>query len=298
MSEEFYTGWVDLPDEVTAVAQTLPFPVFGDTAADLLQDNELPKEWFLMDFAKKVTGGNLKVEQQGNVGTCVSFGCARSIEYTNCVEIVLGDQEEFKYLNRPVIYGGSRVEVGGGRLSGDGSLGVWAAKFVRDWGVLAQEKYGNFDLTLYSPAICRDYGKNGVPKELEELAKNHPITQITCVENWTQAKKALYQGYGISICSGQGFTMSRNADGVATPRGTWQHCMALTAFCTIKDKEYGLIENSWGSAHTGPLGPGEPNGAGFWASASVIDNMLSKKDSWAHAGLKGFQMRKIDWRSI
>ena len=39
-------------------------------------------------------------------------------------------------LSPEVIYGGSRVEIGGGRIRGDGSIGAWAARWVRDYGVV------------------------------------------------------------------------------------------------------------------------------------------------------------------
>jgi hypothetical protein len=116
------------------------------------------------------------------------------------------------------------------------------------------------------------------------------------VTSWQQAKKALVQGYGISICSGQGFSMRRGANGIAEAKGSWAHCMCLCGFVTIDGKEYGRIDNSWGpNAHTGPVGPGNPGPEGFYAASSVIDRMLKEKDSFAFSCVEGFPLRKIRW---
>src|SRR5437763_1529398 len=75
--------------------------------------------------------------------------------------------EEYRDLAQEVIYGGSRVEVGGGRLRGDGSVGAWAAKFVHDYGVVPRGVHGRYDLSRYDERRCREYGARGVPGDLE-----------------------------------------------------------------------------------------------------------------------------------
>jgi hypothetical protein len=218
---------------------------------------------------------------------------------TMACEIVAGDPEEWKDIAEEVTYGGSRVEVGGGRLRGDGSIGAWAADFVRKWGVVARGVYGSIDLSAYSESRCREFGSRGVPDDLEAKAKLHPVTDVAQVRTWEEAKKALASGYGIAICSQQGFRMQRDANGVCAPSGSWAHCMALIGYAPINGKECGFIENSWGAnAHTGPLGPGDPMPSGFYADASVIERMLKQNDSWAFAKFQGFPARDlpIDWK--
>jgi hypothetical protein len=151
------------------------------------------------------------------------------------------------------------------------------------------------DLSKYSEARCRDWGRNGVPDTLEPEAKKHPVKTTSMVMSWEEAKQALSSGYGIAICSNQGFSMQRDADGFAKASGSWGHCMALIGYQT-KNREGGFILNSWGDdAHTGPSGFGDPPKSGFWADAGVIDRMLKQEDSWAFSSVDGFPLRRLHW---
>jgi len=294
MSSPYVPGWEYLPDEVETIRSMQPFPTFGSTPANLVTD--IPDHVFLWDAAKKVLGRLRRSKNQLSVGSCVSFGTDNAVEDTMCVEIALGEAEEYKELVEEVTYGGSRVEVGGGRISGDGSVGAWAAEFVKNWGVVARGIYGTYDLSTYSESRCRDFGRNGVPAEIETVAKVHPVKTITQINTWDQAKKALASGNGIAICSNQGFSMKRDANGVCRPSGSWAHCMALDGYIIVNGKEYGHIKNSWGDdAHTGPVGWGEPGLDGFWTDAETIDRMLRQDDSWAFSAVEGFPARKINW---
>lgn len=296
MSNSFYVpGWHNDPWEVDTVLARLPTPLFGDTPAGAVAD-PLPDHVFLWNAVRNLGHGETLVKNQGQVGSCVSFGTNSAIRCTMAAEIVQGDPEEFADIVEEVTYGGSRVEVGGGRISGDGSVGAWAADFVRKWGVVARGQYGEHDLRQYDEARCRRYGREGVPRELEELARKHPVQDCSLVKTWDEAKTALAQGYAIAICSDQGFDMRRNEDGIARPSGSWAHCMALIGYATIKGNEYGCINNSWGpNAHTGPLGPGDPPPSGFYAPADVVDRMIRQGDSWAFSRLVGFPAKPLAW---
>lgn len=294
MSSPYVPGWEYLPEAVHAVRQAQPLPTFGMTPANFAGD--IPDHVFLWESDRKVLGSVLPPKNQGSVGSCVSFGTNTAIRRTMLTEIMMGEAEEFKDIVEEVTYGGSRVEIGGGRISGDGSVGGWAAEFVKRWGVVSRGSYGNYDLSNYSESRCREFGRSGVPSDLEVVAKAHPVKNITQVMSWNEAKKALASGYGIAICSNQGFSMKRDANGVCRPSGSWAHCMALDGYIVVNGSEYGHIENSWGAdAHTGPVGWGEPNTAGFWTDAETIDRMLRQDDSWAFSAVDGFPARKINW---
>lgn len=292
-------GWVEDKEAVAKISQGLAFKVFSDTPAGQA-DEPLPKAVYLWHAYKQLTGRNPPEKNQNPVGSCVSFGTNNAIERTMAVQIAMKKlHEEFKFICEEVTYAGSRVEVGGGRIGGDGSVGAWAAKFVKDWGVVAREKVlnGKYDLSKYDPTRCRDWGKRGVPDDLEPLAREHSVHEITQVKSWEEAKRALANGYGIAICSNQGFTMQRDARGIARASGSWAHCMCLDGYHVDSDgKEYGHIENSWGAtAHTGPVGWGDPSPAGFWADSATIDRMVKYDDSWAFSAVKGFPKQRIDW---
>lgn len=289
-------GWDERPQEVERIVQALPFPVFGDTEAGKA-DDPLPDKVYLWQVFKKLDARGPPTKNQGQVGSCVSFGTNNAITRTMAFEIaVLNKNFEFKDIVEEVTYAGSRVEIGGGRIQGDGSVGAWAAQFVQKYGVIARGVHGAHDLSAYSESRARSWGKSGVPAELETVAREHPVQTITQVKSWAEAKRAVANGYGIAICSNQGFTMQRDSRGVARASGSWAHCMCLDGYHLEGGSEFGHIENSWGAnAHTGPVGWGEPSTAGFWADSATIDRMLRANDSWAFSAVKGFPARKLDW---
>jgi hypothetical protein len=289
-------GWHSDPEAVKELQGELKFPVFADTPAGKSLE-ALPDKVYLWEAHRRIDIRGPPTKNQNPVGSCVSFGTNNAILRTLAVQIaIMGFPEELKDICEEVTYAGSRVEVGKGRIRGDGSVGAWAAKFVKDWGVVSREVHGTFDLTSYNPTRCRSWGQSGVPAELETLAREHPVKEITLVQNWEQAKKCLASGYGIAICSNYGFESRRDQNGVKQPRGNWSHCMALDGYHTANGREYGHIENSWGARpDEGPVGWGNPTTAGFWADSTVVDRMLKAGDSWAFSAVKGFPARQIDW---
>jgi hypothetical protein len=269
------TGWVSDPDAVRAFSETLGVKVFADTPAGNLPAGELPKFVYGWKPYEQLFGRPPPTKNQLDLGSCVSFGTNTGVERTLAGEIVRrhGSKEEFSLFVEEATYGGSRVEVGGGRIRGDGSVGAWAAKFVTQWGMVPRQKYDSADLTTYSTTRGRDWGRNGVPAEFEAVAKKYPIKSTVQVKNWAEAKLALASG-------------------------RWEHCMCLDGY-QIDDNgnEYGHITNSWGASyHTGPVGWGDPQPDGFWAEAAVVDRMLQQGDSWTFSGVTGFPRREpLDW---
>ena len=227
--------------------------------------------------------------------SCGCFGTASAIEHLLCVQAANGANEDYRDLVQEVIYGGSRVEIGGGKIRGDGSIGAWAAKFVSQYGVVPRGTHGTRNLSAYSESLCREFGRSGVPDDLEAIAKQHPVRSVALVRSWSECQAAIRNGYPIAVCSNQGFAMTRDRDGFCAPRGTWYHCMAIVGI-RGGARPGAFVLNSWGAnAHTGPLGLGDPSPAGFWADATVVDRMLRQGDSWAFSDAVGFPARKLNW---
>jgi hypothetical protein len=294
-------GWIDSPDLLDIAKAEAGIGSFADTPAGKSARDGDPTDVFLWQICEEVTGKPSLVHNQNPVGSCVSFGTSRAFEKSLAAQIKLGAKYEWKPLVEEAVYGGSRVEIGGGTLRGDGSLGVWAARWVTQYGGLPRGVYlassKTYTLEKYDPTLCRQWGSSGVPDDLEPEVKKYPAGDAANVKSWAEAKKALAQGYGVAICSGQGFSAARDANGVARAQGSWAHCMSCDGYhIEPGGAEYGHIENSWGSSyHTGPVGWGNPTSAGFWAESAVINRMLSQGDSWAFSAVKGFPARRIDW---
>ena len=187
-----------------------------------------------------------------------------------------------------MIYGGSRVEIGGGRVRGDGSVGAWAARFVKEYGIVPRDLYGRYDLRIYSERLCREFGRYGVPDNLESLAKEHPVRDVARVTTWNECRAAIKNGYPVLVCSSQGFDLERDADGFSHPHGVWYHAMAVVGVRGGK-RAGGFLLNSWGpDVHSGPRVPKDAPVAGFWVEAKTLDRMLGQGDSWAFSKAVGF----------
>jgi hypothetical protein len=290
-------GWIRDPQASESIASKLPCPRFQDTDA-FRNDEPGPDDVYLWDACRKVTGDLLPPRDQGSVGACVGFGTAAAVEHLMCVQAAVAARETFRELAPEIIYAGSRVEIGGNRIRGDGSVGAWAARFVHDYGVLPRDNYRRLDLTIYDAKRCRSLGRTGVPDDLEPIAKEHPVRAITNVRSFEECRAAIRNGYPMIVCSSQGFTMTRDADGFCQPSGTWMHCLAIVGI-RGGDRPGAFLLNSWGAkTHSGPRGAGNPSPAGFWADAEIVDRMLHEGDSWAFSEFEGFPARKLDWDVI
>ena len=294
MSEEFHFGWVDDPEEVGAIVGELEFSRFAETPAGQESVKDIPESVHGWKIYEKVTGKLWPIFNQGPVGSCVSFGTTNAMLYTAACEIASGEREEIRIPCMEAIYGGSRVEIGGGKLRGDGSLGAWAAKWLKQYGIVAQGVYGQYDLREYSVQRCREWGKSGLPDDLEPEAKSHGITDFTPVLTFENACKAIANGYGINVCSNQGFDLKRDEDGFSKASGSWGHSMAFIGYS--RGARPGLfVVNSWGAnSTTGPT-PDDCPKSGWWVDASVADRMLRGGDSFCYSGFRGFPVRRIDW---
>lgn len=228
-------------------------------------------------------------------------------------EIAAGESEEFpgSEVCPEVIYGGSRVEVGGGQISGDGSVGAWAAKWLAKWGIVVRGVYGNLDLTKYDEATCKILGDRGIPADVENLAKLHPVTAVAQVNNGNEVWAMLGAGKPIAVCSQRGFAMVRNPDGSCDPQGSWAHCMAKRGrFIDPKGRKRIVIGNSWGDYlgstnnvfeyvnAAGQIARMELPPGHFHTSLDVAHEMTQMRDTFALAGLTGWARVRMNYNPL
>jgi hypothetical protein len=287
-------GWINDPQAVAAVLQALPKPLFAESAGHLLAGPA--EDVFLWDAARRVTGGPLPAHDQDGVGCCVGEGFSSAVEYLQCVEIALGGESGvFEPIASEAIYALSRVEIGGGRVVGDGSVGAWAARAVREFGVLPRQRFSRYDLTQFDPARARDWGRRGLPDNLEPEARRHPVRTVSLVRSFAEARAALAHGYPVAVCSDQGFTLTRDAGGFCSPLGRWGHCMCFIG-ATSRPRPGLCCLQSWGpKTPSGPIGLGDHPAWSFWVDAEIADRMLEQGDSWALSAFDGFPARKLQW---
>ncbi len=287
-------GWIDDPDAVRESIAVMNAVRFRDTPAFAIiaARDATTDDVFLWEACRTATGNVLPARDQKSVGCCVGFAAATAIEHLLCVQIVNGSREDYRDLAAEVIYGGSRVEIGGGRVRGDGSVGVWAARFVKEYGIVPRTLIGRSDLRHYDERRCREFGRLGLPADVKDVAKAHPVRDVAQVKTWEECRAAIQSGHPVMVCSSQGFTRERDADGFGLPKGTWYHAMAAVGI-RGDPRPGAFLPNSWGETfHSGPRYPDDAPPCGFWVDAAVLDRMLHKGDSWAFSNAAGFAALK------
>jgi hypothetical protein len=297
------TGYVPDPAGAEAFASRLPHPTLTEAAPDLVRSE--PRETHLWPALLKCSP-KWKRGSQGSVGSCVGWGASLGVDLTAAADIVYRNQPEM-WSGRCVessLYGFSRVESRGltSNRGGDGSTGFHAAKSIRELGCL---HYGvDYGGTVIperdKQARDREWGRDGVPDSLEPYAKLRRCSEVTLATTFEEAAAAIGNGYPVVVCSGVGFSMTRDDQGFCSPGPTWWHCMTLAS--VRYGKRPGLLcMNSWGDSNTkGKHYPTDIPAAvancSFWVDASVCTRMLSGKDSYVYAGYSGFQVTRIpDW---
>jgi len=292
-------GWVPDQEQIARNADPLVTEQFANTPAGKAAFGAEDVYWWrTVRKAAKMPANRYPNVNQRHVGCCVGAAYKHGADVVQATAIQAGGRFEWKPAAVEPIYAGSRVEIGKGRISGDGSVGAWAAQWCREYGLVPMEKHGNIDLTTFDPNRARAWGQRGrgVPDELEPLAKSHPIKSTALVRTAADVKRALQQGYPVVVCSSVGFRMERDRDGFASPQGTWAHAMAFIGW--RNDRPGAFCLNSWGdSVHTGPVWPADAPVAGFWVDERVVGRMVAEGDSFALADVSGFPARQVplDW---
>lgn len=241
-------GWEDHQDWVHDQLQRMPNPILSDTPyfAEMRcvvrgHEDVMPWTW-----EQKALGRILRPHYQAR-GTCVSQAWSRAVQFTALSDMLFGGQgEEWVARVHPgSIYGASRVEIGGGRIRGDGSVGAWAARAVVKMGVLYRLKYETakkvWDLTADQDELYSiDWGTpgRGVPDELEPAMREHPISDASMITTPEEYEAIAYDHKVAPVCSGVGYTTVRDKYGCCYPSGTWSHCMLHAGLLLIKHPQF------------------------------------------------------------
>jgi len=296
-------GYTPNPEATAAFVSTLAKPTLAQAGPDLVLDES--RDVFLGHALLAVNPGWKRGSQQ--IGSCVGWGWALSVDVLAACDVVLRNEPE-AYGGDTLaasVYGFSRVEVRGGpNLGGDGSYGGAAAKAVTQYGTLQLgQQYGGQTFNDQGGTRERQWGRTGVPDELEPYARRHRVQNVAVVKDSTDIAKGLLSGYPTAICAGIGFSMTlRSIEGVGgymTPMGSWAHCQMAIGL-RWKPRPAIYVENSWGNCYTGSPDASLPKPfqfSGGWVEFPVIDRMVAGEDSFALAGFEGFKARQLpdDW---
>jgi hypothetical protein len=293
--DEFGEGW--LPNlAATEVPKAIAADSLHGLAYFLPITRNVKEKVDLTVFLSEVWGDKWNLNQ-GSCGSCVAFGAALACDALMAIDIVTNGKPKPAGRTDPMtIYWGSRVEIGGGQIWGEGSVGVWACKYLKEYGALEQKPYPNVDLSRYSEAVCcGPNARKGVPDHLEPIARNYPVKVYAQATNFDQAVAALDAGYPVTVASNQGFSRRLDANGFATASGTWNHQMCVIGY-ELSPTPCLYIANSWGAYYSG--GPSEWCPAVKKVHKRTCDRMLSQGDSWSLSDFVGFHPKGLDFSKL
>jgi len=173
---------------------------------------------------------------------------------------------------------------------------------VKSVGCVPMQNYEalGVDLTNINKQIECLYGSKKPPAEWQtEFAKYRAHSAVTA-DTANEIRDLLANGYGLSTCGGEGYSSTRDENGVSRRQGSWAHAMACIG-CDDRAEtvaKYGeplfLILNSWGSWNSGgrrimgtefdiPVGS-------FWAKWGDV----KRREFIAFSGVNGWPAKAID----
>lgn len=282
----FVGGFCDA-EETAKLLGDLKHPLFG-AAAHFLDGSGEGKLSLPFLSLLQFDPGFGPAERQ-TTGDCVSHSTRNALDVTRAVEIAIkGEAEEFIVRSATEAIYQSRGHKGQG-MSCSG-----AAKYVSSkGGILLRKDYGVIDLSKYNSSIG---ARHKVPRSIYVTeAQKHQVQTVSLITTIEEARDALANGYGISVCSGYGFSSRRDKNGIAARKGGWNHAMAWIA-CddtrTRLNETLFLVQNSWGRFNGGPRVHNQPEGS-FWIREKDARGMLSGRGSWVFSNVDGFPARKL-----
>ena len=206
-------GYAPSPAGTSAFVSSLPRPTLAEAGPWLTITKQ---DVFLGSLLLQLNPAWKRGRQP--VGSCVGWGWSLAAEMLSAADILIRHDRE-GYGGRileAATYGLSRVEARNldHNYGGDGSYGAAAAKAVTRYGtILADHDYAGKRYASGVAEIERQFGRDGLPNELEPYAAQHKVGEVTLVRSFEDVAKAIANGYPVAICSTLGFRMTFETDG-------------------------------------------------------------------------------------
>lgn len=229
--------------------------------------------------------------ERQTTGDCVSHSTRNACDLTRAIEIdVKGDKESW------IARGATEAIYGARGHGGQGMSCSRAATFVsQSGGIIVRKNYsGIADFSKYNGSMGAKWGARGLPDKVIDLANDYQIRTVSLIKTVEEARDALANGYGISVCSNYGFTNRRDNQGFAKKSGSWAHAMAWIACDDTSGEPAFLVQNSWGKWNDGghPAWGPIPDGS-FLIHADIAEGMLKQSGAYAFSDFNGFPPQKL-----
>jgi hypothetical protein len=283
-----YSGCLWEPHIFDHLMENSKYPLFGDASKKIKNSG---KGQLSTPYKSVLKFDKNPYNERQVTGDCVSHATRNACDVSRAVEIdVHSDRESW------IARGATEGIYGARGHGGQGMSCARAAEFVSKYGgILVRQNYkGVVDLSKYQGMLGANWGGRGLPDPVLDLANDHQIKTVSLVRTVEEARDALANGYGISVCSSYGFSGTRDKKGFAKVSGSWAHAMAWIACDDTGSEPVFLIQNSWGKWNDGghpDWGP-IPEGS-FLIKADVAKGMLSQNGAYAFSNFDGFPVQKL-----
>lgn len=284
----FPTGWVDDPAIRFAAKKEFGYSSYMTVISATADASERPRKVDLTKYLERCHGKDWELNQ-GTCGSCVSFSNALAVDILEAIDCLENGAELPPRTCTEAIYWGSRVDIGGGRLMGAGSVNAWAAEAVKRIGILPRGKYESGDFTVYDAGrCCGPRSRQLLTKDLKSEAARHVVQDYAQIQSWDELIDSIAAGYPCPIASNQGFSQQRDSHSIAEARGHWGHSMCVVGYDL--DLDCVMIANSWGKFFHG----GDLHQACFYARRPVVERMIGADDTFALSNIKGWPRKKLN----
>ena len=242
-------------------------------------------------------------EEAQTVGDCVSHGDRSARDVVRSVEIDIKGEAEAYYKR-----GATEPTYAYRGHSGQGMDPGRAARFVVNYGWMVRENYpGCVDLTKYDSRIGSKYGRNGPPKCMLDLCKEHDVGEYIVPDTAEQAMTLFYNGYACHSGQNIGFADSPGSNGIHERSGSWNHDMATVGYDDTKEiwnRRVYFVVNSWGNFNrqwskwindaTMQFVLGKPITGMIVVDASIWEKyFLGGRSIYFYSDIKGFPSKKL-----
>ena len=294
-------GWVPDIQGTRRFIRNHPRPYFVQNSEKSVKGSGKGRIVLLYKALERALGGQIVPHYQ-ELGDCVGQASGIGVDVLTAAQIYInGRAERFKAkASTESVYAGSRFEIGykehgiASILRGDGSNVRWAVEFLQKYGVLLRGKYGEYDLSEYNPRLAKQWGRTGVPDELEAQIKEHPVRTFALCQNYEDVRDAIANGYPVIVGSRVGFSScfrhnvdGRDEMGFLVPCGDWSHAMCFIGVDDESGRPGCLCMNSHGDFVQGGTRHDQPVGS-FWVDADVVTEMCSYEDAYAISNYIGY----------
>jgi hypothetical protein len=252
---------------------------------------------------EKVLGKFMPAHNQPK-GTCGGRAGSRALEILQCILIAMGKRAKFKYVSHAWAYFLARREfnmLGGGDGVADGSIPPVLAKY----GAIHRDECPDKSMAgAGSDDLAAKWGGGGLRgdelKEYEALAGDNIATVTAKIRSAEELADAIAAG-GVAICSDdQGYSMTRDAEGICKPQGTWYHYHVRSGVrVTPSGRKAFDYDQSWGdTTPSGPPLPGCPGNC-FGVDWNVQDKLCKSGSVHVAFGFDLWDLENdninIDW---